>query len=140
MVRIAIVGIVVAVAFTLYALVDASMTDGSRARGLSKPVWVVLIVVLPVVGGILWFTIGKGSAAAVRPKAPDDDPRFSGTRMSNEALDAHMRDLEEQLRALDEETYPGEEQRGEGEQQDAPADPDEVEDSGEPGASDSRSE
>lgn len=108
MVRFVIVGIVVAVAFTLYALVDAAMTDSSRARGLTKPVWVVVIVVLPVIGGILWFTIGRGSASQVKPKAPDDDPRFTGKRISNEALDEHMRDLEEQLRALDEETYPHE--------------------------------
>ncbi len=108
MVRFVIIGIVIAVAFTLYALVDAAMTDGSRARGVSKPVWIVVIVVLPVLGGILWFLVGKGATAAARPKAPDDDPRFSGTRMSSEDLDAHVRDLEERLRELDNETFPGE--------------------------------
>lgn len=61
MVRVAIIGVVVAVAFTLYALIDAAMSEPSRARGVSKPVWVVLTVVLPVIGGILWFTIGRGS-------------------------------------------------------------------------------
>ena len=108
MVRFVIIGIVIAVAFTLYALVDAAMTDGSRARGVSKPVWVVLVVVLPVVGGILWFLIGKGATPAPKPSAPDDDPRFVGTRMSSEDLDEHLRDLEERLRELDEETFPGE--------------------------------
>ncbi|WP_241156094.1 PLDc N-terminal domain-containing protein [Leucobacter chromiireducens] len=108
MVRFGIIGIVIAVAFTLYSLVDAAMTDGARARGVAKPVWVVLIVVLPVIGGILWFVIGKGDAPAARPAAPDDDPRFSGTRMSSGDLDAHMRDLEDRLRELDEETFPGE--------------------------------
>ncbi|MBL3690332.1 PLDc N-terminal domain-containing protein [Leucobacter chromiireducens] len=108
MVRFGIIGIVIAVAFTLYSLVDAAMTDGARARGVAKPVWVVLIVVLPVIGGILWFVIGKGDTPAVRPAAPDDDPRFSGTNMSSGDLDAHMRDLEARLRELDEETFPGE--------------------------------
>ncbi len=108
MVRFGIIGIVIAVAFTLYSLVDAAMTDGARARGVAKPVWVVLIVVLPVIGGILWFVIGKGDTPAVRPAAPDDDPRFSGTNMSSGYLDAHMRDLEARLRELDEETFPGE--------------------------------
>ncbi|GAB2556605.1 PLDc N-terminal domain-containing protein [Leucobacter ruminantium] len=116
MVRFVIIGIVIAVAFTLYALVDAAMTDGSRARGVSKPVWVVLVVVLPVIGGVLWFMIGKGSAESVRRTAPDDDPRFTGTRISEEDLDARMRDLEEQLRALDDEVYPGEDD-GSGEEQ-----------------------
>ena len=108
MVRFVIIGIVIAVAFTLYALVDAAMADGARARGVSKPVWILLIVLLPVVGGVLWFLIGRGAPSAVRPKAPDDDPRFSGTRMTSDDLDVHMRDLEARLRELDEETFPGE--------------------------------
>jgi len=108
MVRFVIIGVVIAVAFTLYALVDAAMTDGSRARGVTKPVWVVLVVVLPVIGGLLWFTIGKGDTPAPRPAAPDDDPRFAGSRMSDEDLDAHMHDLEARLRELDDETFPGE--------------------------------
>lgn len=111
MVRFVLIGIVIAVAFTLYALVDAAMTDGSRARGVAKPVWVVLIVLLPVIGAILWFSIGKGAPGAPKPvrrTTPDDDPRFEGTRMSNDDLDAHMRDLEARLRELDEEKFPGE--------------------------------
>lgn len=114
MVRFVIIGVVIAVALTLYALVDAAMTDGSRARGVNKPVWIVIIAVLPVIGALLWFFIGKGSAAAqtARRIAPDDDPRFSGTRLSSSDLDAHMRDLEDRLRELDDETFPGEERAG----------------------------
>lgn len=108
MVRFVIIGIVIATAFTLYALVDAAMTDGSRARGVSKPVWVVLVVVLPVIGGVLWFMIGKGDTPPRRPTPPDDDPRFAGTRMTSGDLDVHMKDLEDRLRELDEETFPGE--------------------------------
>ena len=109
MVRILIVAIVVAVAFTLYALVDAAMTDASRARGVNKPVWIVFIVVFPVIGALLWVTVGKGAPRPDPPVPADDDPRFSGTRISDEELDARMMDLEAQLRALDDEVYPGEE-------------------------------
>lgn len=109
MVRLLIIGAVIAVAFILYALVDAAMSDAARARGVSKSVWVVLIVVLPVVGAVLWFTIGRGRGPVpVARTAPDDDPRFSGTKMSNDELDSHMRDLEARLRELDAETFPGE--------------------------------
>lgn len=114
MARIIIIGIVIAVAFTLYSLVDAAMTDQSRARGVSKPVWIVLIVVLPVIGAALWMFIGKGSAATAEAArtavAPDDDPRFSRTSMSNEEIDTHMRDLEARLKELDDEVFPGEDQ------------------------------
>lgn len=109
MVRFVIIGVVIGVAFTLYALVDAAMSDAARARGLAKPVWVVLIVLLPVIGATLWFTIGKDRGPAPAPThAPDDDPRFSGTRMTDDELDAHMRELEDRLRELDDETFPGE--------------------------------
>ena len=120
MIRFLIIGIVIAVAFTLYSLVDAAMSDPARSRGVSKPVWVVLTVLLPVVGGILWFTIGKGPVPAAPPHRPDDDPRFSGTRMGGPELDEHMRELEERLRELDEETFPGEDPRGDGAESDEP--------------------
>lgn len=107
MVRFAIIGAIVGIAFILYALVDAAMSDARRARGVSKPVWVVIIVVLPVVGAALWFIIGRGRGPLPAPsRAPDDDPRFSGGRMSQTELDAHMRELEDRLRELDEETFP----------------------------------
>lgn len=112
MVRIFIVGIVIGVAFTLYSLVDAAMTDHLRARGVPKPVWIVIIVVLPVIGGALWMLIGKGAMPTASPasSAPDDDPRFTGRHMSGTELDVHMRDLEARLRELDEEVFPGEDQ------------------------------
>lgn len=108
MVRFAIIGVVVGVALVLYALVDAAMSDPARARGVSKPVWVVMIVLLPVIGALLWLIIGKSRGpmpTAVRP--PDDDPRFTATRLSSAELDAHVEELEARLRELDDEVFPG---------------------------------
>jgi hypothetical protein len=107
MIRFAIIGAIIAVAFILYALVDAAMSDPARARGVSKPVWVVLVVVLPVIGAALWFAIGKGRGPAPAPaRAPDDDPRFTGGKFSTAEIDAHLEELEARLRELDEETFP----------------------------------
>lgn len=115
MVRVAIIGVVVGVAFTLYALVDAAMSEPSRARGVSKPIWVVLVVLLPVIGATLWFTIGKGRGDLPQHTrhTPDDDPRFSGRQMGSAELDAHMKELEDRLRELDQEVFPGEHPAGE---------------------------
>ncbi|MGO2141529.1 MAG: PLD nuclease N-terminal domain-containing protein [Leucobacter sp.] len=115
MVRFIIIGAVIAVAFTLYSLVDAAMTDHSRARGVSKPVWIVIIVLLPVIGAVLWLMIGKGSPTsgpgAQQRLAPDDDPRFTGRQLSDAERDS-LRDLEARLKELDNETFPGEKPGG----------------------------
>lgn len=114
MVRFWIIGIIIAVAFILFALIDAAMSDPRRARGVNKPIWVVLIVLLPVVGAVLWFTVGKARASETVTLPPDDDPAFarstgSASRAEVTDVDARLRELEEQLKALDDEKYPGEE-------------------------------
>lgn len=107
MVRFIIIGVVLAVAFTLYTLVDAAMSDSSRARGVSKPVWVLITIVLPVIGGIMWLTVGKGDdRPAPTVRSPDDDPGFGD--LSREETDKRIAELEQQLLALDEEVFPGE--------------------------------
>ncbi len=111
MVRFVIIGAVIALAFTLYAIVDVVMTHAVRARGVSKPAWVLIVVLLPVIGATLWFTLGKDrgpTSVPQRIRTPDDDPRFTTPSMSNAELDEHMRELEERLRELDDEKFPGE--------------------------------
>jgi hypothetical protein len=79
------------------ALVIAAVADclgGEHApRKLTRAWWVLIIVAVPIVGGILWFTVGRakpprpqpgpgrgGAAHGPRnpqgPVAPDDDPDF----------------------------------------------------------------
>jgi hypothetical protein len=76
-----VVPIVVLVVF-VYGLVDVIRTDARLTRGISKPAWIVVQIVLPVVGAVLWFIIGRprGTSAAPasysHPVAPDDDPEF----------------------------------------------------------------
>lgn len=78
------------------ALVIAALADclgGEHApRKLTRAWWVLIILLLPVAGGILWFALGRarpprqtgpgrsGSSGGPRnpsgPTAPDDDPDF----------------------------------------------------------------
>ncbi len=69
---------------------------------MSKPIWILIVVLLPVLGGILWFVVGRTrrSAAPVR-RAPDDDPDFLGSIGSVRDQDERIRRLEEELAALD---------------------------------------
>lgn len=108
MVRYLIIGIVVAIAVVIYALVDAAMSNARRVRGVSKPAWLIIILLVPVIGALLWFTLGRPRGPAPTPSKPkDDDPRFTATRLSNDELDAHLEELEARLRELDNETFPG---------------------------------
>lgn len=107
MVRFIIIAVVLGVAFTLFSIVDAAMSDPRRSRGVGKHVWVLLCVVLPVLGGVLWLTLGKGPEdGGEQFSAPDDDPGFGA--MSKREMDQRIADLEQQLQELDEEVFPGE--------------------------------
>lgn len=99
MARLLIILAVAAVVFTVFSIVDCAVQPDTRHRGVSKGVWIVIVLV-PVIGGILWFTIGrarKGQEARPqsRPSAPDDDPAFLS------AADERIRRLEEELAMLD---------------------------------------
>ncbi len=81
---------VIPIAVTVYALIDALLAPGVRIRLLPKAVWVFVIVVLPLVGAVLWFGLGRplrgsgggsGSGSGPGPGrsgviGPDDDPGF----------------------------------------------------------------
>jgi hypothetical protein len=101
-----IIGGILALVVTVYALVDLTVTDDRRIRHLNRVLWVVLIVVLPLIGAAAWLTWGKGPRASAPPMAPDDDPSFSrSTTVSDEETNRRIADLEAQLAALDDEDF-----------------------------------
>ena len=104
----------------VYCLIDCIQTDSVLVRNLPKAAWVLLIVFLPLVGGIAWLVAGRpergATARAVpwpstatagfpeyeRPRAtaPDDDPEFlAGLRESDDRHERMLRDWEADLRA-----------------------------------------
>ncbi|WP_159433638.1 PLDc N-terminal domain-containing protein [Agrococcus sp. Marseille-P2731] len=103
-----IIGGILALVVTVYALVDLTVTDDRRIRRLNRVLWVVLIVVLPVFGSIGWLAWGKGPRSSARPFAPDDDPSFTrSSDVSDEEADRRIAELEAQLAALDDEDFTG---------------------------------
>ncbi|GAA0952207.1 hypothetical protein GCM10009560_73680 [Nonomuraea longicatena] len=83
--------------FWLYSLFDVVTTPEDEARSIPKTLWALVVIFIPVAGGLLWFLLGRplaggpeggpeggtaGGAAAPRrsrgeaPKGPDDDPDF----------------------------------------------------------------
>lgn len=77
-----VVLVLLAVALYIYFIIDVARTPKSQARTLPKWLWLVLVIVLPLLGGLLWLALGRqwpqsgGFRRKRGPVAPDDDPRF----------------------------------------------------------------
>jgi len=103
----------------VFAIVDIIVTDGGRVRGLPKFAWIGVVVLLPLIGPLLWFLIGRerleqrshgryADAAGVPtrpgrrfgPIAPDDDPDFLGRLSREQQQDERIRELEKRLNEL----------------------------------------
>ncbi len=87
------VGVVIGLAllaFWLYSLFDVITTPEEAVRNVPKPVWLLVVAVVPVVGGLVWMVRGRpqpdretwsvppqpGTHHTSAPKGPDDDPEF----------------------------------------------------------------
>lgn len=91
----------VVIALTVYAAVDAWNAEAEDQRGLPRGLWLILILVLPGFGALVWFalssttrraragagprrgpgprsagTSGPAPRGGKGPLAPDDDPEF----------------------------------------------------------------
>ncbi len=92
----------VATAFWVYTIVDCAVQPPARHRGVSKPVWILIVVLIPVLGGLLWLIVGRTRRAATAARrAPDDDPEFLGRLGTLSDQDERIRRLEEELAQLD---------------------------------------
>lgn len=129
---------VAAVIFTIYAVADCAFFDRMRIRGLSRAWWIVVIIFVPIIGGVLWFIIGRGrrdrgGVARGRTVAPDDDAEFLRHLREDAAQEERIRRMEQELAELD-----GDETGGvsgtehEHKRPDAPDAPDEAGPSGRP--------
>ena len=105
MARLLIVGAFLALIFWVYSIVDCAVQPATRHRGVPKGAWIAIVVLIPVLGGILWFAIGRRrrDREAMRQVAPDDNPEFLRSLGKSEQ-DDRIRKLEEELARLDDET------------------------------------
>ena len=117
MARLLLILALVAVVFWVFSVVDCAVQPLGRHRGVSKGMWVAIVIVFPVLGGILWFTVGRIGGRADRVVAPDDDPEFLrriGTphrssrpdHRSRADQDERIRQLEQELAKLDDDDDP----------------------------------
>lgn len=78
-----VIGVLLAVAVYIYFVIDVIRTPREEVRSLPRVVWLLVVVLVPIVGGLLWLWLGRDwPTFEVRlgrrrgPVAPDDDPAF----------------------------------------------------------------
>ncbi|MCX6502707.1 MAG: PLD nuclease N-terminal domain-containing protein [Microbacterium sp.] len=106
MARLLLILALVAVVFWVYSVVDCAVQPPERHRGVSKASWMLIVLLVPVLGGILWLSVGKLTRRAIiARRAPDDDPAFLQS-LSTREQDERIRRLEAELADLDAEEKP----------------------------------
>ena len=97
--------LLVAVVLAVYALIDCLQTDPAEVPGRRRPLWLALIILLPVVGPVVWIVASRLHRRPQRPRqvprvvAPDDNPEFlREIRDSDERHQKMLEQWEEDLR------------------------------------------
>ena len=100
-----VLGIAVAIAW-IYSIVTCALTPEDEVRGLPKWGWLILIVLLPLLGSVLWIGVGRQrSPRAFRPVGPSSVSAPHG--YSAMAGDERIRRMEEDLARLERESEEG---------------------------------
>ena len=108
MARLLVFGVVAAVVLTVYAIVDCALTERRAVRALPRWTWLLVIVVVPLAGPLLWLVIGHVRSTPRRIIPPDDNPEFIGRPPGPRPAptrpdDEEIRLLEQELANLDSE-------------------------------------
>ena len=106
------------VGLLIFCLIEAIQTPADEIRGLGKGYWILLIIVLPLIGGIAWLVAGRpirnrnqnqwrmgggfpeyDRSRRRAPLGPDDDPEFlSEIRKVNTEQEETLKKWEADLR------------------------------------------
>jgi hypothetical protein len=74
--------VLAAIGVTIYAIIDCFGSDDAEMRSLPRPLWLLVIVAVPLLGGLTYLTLGRQPAPGsptsrrLRTIGPDDDPDF----------------------------------------------------------------
>ena len=54
-----VAGALVGIAFYIYSIIDVLRSEKSHTRTLPKYVWLLIVIVLPIIGGVIWLLLGR---------------------------------------------------------------------------------
>lgn len=83
------------------ALADIITSDPSRIRHLPKMFWIIIVILMPLVGSILWFAVGHDYRAIVDRGGFGDPRRYERTAQTPPS--AGRLSTEQELAALERE-------------------------------------
>ncbi|WP_243233272.1 PLDc N-terminal domain-containing protein [Microbacterium sp. CIAB417] len=97
------------IALMIGALIDIITRDDSQVRHLPKLVWIIIVILLPLIGSVLWFALGReySSDGVAMPRMPRREraqrtPRAAAPT-APPARPVDTRTTEEQIADLDRE-------------------------------------
>ncbi len=92
-------------ALLVFTLVDIIRRDDQQVKHLPKTMWVIIVILLPFLGAVLWFTLGRvypeGGPRMPRPARTAAPPATA--RPSAPSAPADPRSTEQQLADLERE-------------------------------------
>lgn len=89
-------------AVMVFAIVDIIMRDQSQVKHLPKTMWLILVILLPLLGSILWFAIGREWPERQVQRAPQFAP-WASEPAPPPAPSRETRSTEQQLADLERE-------------------------------------
>lgn len=91
-------------ALTVFALIDIITRDNSQVKHMPKMVWLLLVILIPLLGSILWFAIGREyPERSAAPRPPQFAPWATEPPAPAPAAPRDQRSTEQQLADLERE-------------------------------------
>lgn len=66
---------------TIVSLANIITSDPLDVRYLPKVFWIILVIIVPIIGMVLWWTLGKDRSFSTAEAVPFGDPRRYENRM-----------------------------------------------------------
>lgn len=83
----------------IYAIFDVVRTDEFLVRNLSKVLWLLLVIFIPVVGPVAWLALGRPESPAPNggraPRGPEDTLEYRDLIEEKRRLEKWERELRE---------------------------------------------
>lgn len=78
--------------FFVYCLLDVVLSEPALVRNLPKLVWVFIVVIVPLAGGIAWLVAGRPEQATAAPGSTRSRGRGNGRNASTRGNRARRRE------------------------------------------------